>query len=56
MEVSRAIAQAAERLGVDLIVMASHGRTGALRLVLGSVAQAVLTRTHKPVTVIRPPE
>ncbi len=55
VEVSRAIAQTAERLGADHIVMASHGRTGALRLVLGSVAQAVLTRTHKPVTLIRPP-
>ncbi len=54
VEVSRAIAQTAERLGVDLICLSTHGRTGALRLVLGSVAQSVLARTHKPVTLIRP--
>ncbi len=36
------------------IVMASHGRSGIARMVLGSVAQGVVQRTTVPVLVIRP--
>jgi universal stress protein A len=36
------ILQAAQELGVDLIVMATHGRRGLTHLVLGSVAERVL--------------
>jgi nucleotide-binding universal stress UspA family protein len=39
-----------------LIVMATHGRTGIARLVLGSVALEVVRRTHLPVLLVRPPE
>ena len=37
----------------DLIVMGSHGRSGLEKLVLGSVAQAVLAHTRLPVLVVR---
>lgn len=42
--------------GQDLIVMTSHGRGGLSRLWLGSVTDAVLRTTEKPVLVVRPPE
>lgn len=37
----------------DLIVMASHGRTGVSRLWLGSVTDALLRHTRTPVLVVR---
>ena len=47
-----AIVRAAERLGCDLIVMASHGRRGAKGLLLGSETQKVLTHCKVPVLVV----
>jgi nucleotide-binding universal stress UspA family protein len=47
--------QAAERLGVDALVVGTHGRSGWKRAVLGSVAQAVMLGTDRPVLVVRPP-
>ena len=41
-------------LGPRLIVMATHGRTGALRLLLGSVALEVVRRSPLPVLLVRP--
>ncbi|MFI5339876.1 MAG: universal stress protein [Candidatus Methylomirabilales bacterium] len=38
---------------VDLIAMSTHGRTGILRLVLGSVAEAVLRASPVPVLLLR---
>ncbi len=49
----RGILQAADSSGADLIVMGSHGRSGIEKLVLGSVAQKVLTNTHLPVLLVR---
>ncbi len=49
----RGIVQAAESGETDLIVMGSHGRSGLEKLVLGSVAQAVLSHTKLPVLVVR---
>ena len=51
-----AICQAAERLGVDLICMGTHGRTGLARSVLGSVASSVLAATTRPVLLARSPK
>jgi nucleotide-binding universal stress UspA family protein len=48
------LVQAAERFGVDAIVVGTHGRSGLKRAVLGSVAQALLTRTDRPVLMVRP--
>lgn len=41
---------------VDLIVMASHGRRGVRRLLLGSVAEEVVRLSDRPVMVIRDTE
>jgi nucleotide-binding universal stress UspA family protein len=38
---------------VDHVVMGSHGRTGVSRVVLGSVAEAVVRRSPVPVTIVR---
>jgi nucleotide-binding universal stress UspA family protein len=47
--VSDALISAATKYKVDLIVMASHGRKGIKRLLLGSETQHVLTHSHVPV-------
>jgi nucleotide-binding universal stress UspA family protein len=44
----------ARELDVDLIAMATHGRTGLLRTLFGSVTQSVLQRSDRPVLLIRP--
>ncbi len=46
--------QMADELGADLIVMATHGRKGLARVVLGSVAEKVLREALCPVLTIRP--
>ena len=51
--VSDAIISAAKKYKADLIVMASHGRRGIKRLLLGSETQLVLTHSHIPVLVLR---
>jgi nucleotide-binding universal stress UspA family protein len=48
-----AIARFARDSETDLIVMASHGRTGIRRLVLGSVAEQVLRTAPCDVLVVR---
>jgi nucleotide-binding universal stress UspA family protein len=48
-----AIVEVAKRRRCDLIVMASHGRTGLSRFLLGSEAQAVLSRVKIPVLIVR---
>ena len=51
--VSDAIIGTAKKHKCDLIIMASHGRRGIKRLLLGSETQQVLTHTHVPVLVLR---
>lgn len=51
---SRGIVEAAQREGVDLIVMATHARSGLGRLVFGSVTDAVLRGARVPVLAIPP--
>jgi len=51
--VSDALVATAKKNKVDLIVMASHGRKGIKRLLLGSETQQVLTHTTIPVLVVR---
>lgn len=46
------ILQAAERLDVDAIALASHGRTGLGRLLVGSVAEEVARRSSRPVLIV----
>ena len=47
------IVAAARENGCDLIVMASHGRRGLARLLLGSVASRVLAHSPVPVLICR---
>jgi nucleotide-binding universal stress UspA family protein len=42
----------AEREGVDLIVMATHGRTGLNHVLLGSVTEKVVARAPCPIVVV----
>ncbi len=51
-----AIVCAAKDLDCDLIVMATHGRTGLRRLAQGSVAETVVRQSPCPVLVINAPE
>ncbi|MBG9390183.1 universal stress protein [Caenimonas aquaedulcis] len=51
--VAEAIQSAAKKHKCDLIVMASHGRRGLKRLLLGSETQHVLTHGTIPVLVLR---
>jgi nucleotide-binding universal stress UspA family protein len=50
-----ALVQTAEKENVDLIVMGTHGRTGLTRLLMGSIAEAVVRRANCPVLTIRQP-
>jgi nucleotide-binding universal stress UspA family protein len=45
----------ARETGCDLIVMGTHGRTGVGRLLMGSVAEAVLRRAPCPVLTLKAP-
>jgi nucleotide-binding universal stress UspA family protein len=54
-KVAETLAQWAEKNGVDLIVIASHGRSGVSRWVMGSVADRVLRSACVPVLMIRAP-
>jgi len=48
------IVRAAREKNADLIAMSTHGRSGAVRLIAGSVAEEVLRRADVPVLVTRP--
>ena len=47
------ICQAAERFRAELICMAMQGRTGLKKQMLGSVTEAVMRRSKRPVLAIR---
>ncbi len=49
------ILKVAKRLRCDLIVVATHGRTGLAHVVMGSVAENVVRRATCPVLTVRPP-
>jgi len=55
-DTAKGICQEAERYGADVIVMGSQGLSGVERAVLGSVAEAVMTNSRRPVFVVRPPK
>jgi nucleotide-binding universal stress UspA family protein len=47
------IAEIAARLGADVIVIGTHGRTGLSRALLGSVAEKVVRHSRVPVVTVR---
>jgi nucleotide-binding universal stress UspA family protein len=49
--VPRAIAQHALEKGCDLIALSTHGRSGFRRMIMGSVAEAVLRHAKVPVLI-----
>ncbi len=49
------IVRGAKRLQCDLIVIATHGRTGLQHALVGSVAENVVRRAPCPVLTVRPP-
>jgi nucleotide-binding universal stress UspA family protein len=52
---AEAIVNVAEKEGCDLIVLGTHGRTGFKRLLMGSVAEAVVRRATCPVLTVKHP-
>lgn len=54
-DTARVIGETAERLGADVVVIASHARSGISRALLGSVADKLLRSCSRPVLVLRPP-
>ena len=51
---SHTITDYAQKNGVDLIVIATHGYTGMKKMMLGSIALKVLHESNVPVLLIRP--
>ena len=45
----------AEEAGMDLIVMSSHGRSGLMRVLMGSVAENVVRHAKCPVLIVKQP-
>lgn len=50
---TEAIVQYADENDIDLIVMGTHGRTGLSRMLMGSVAEAVVRKAECPVLAIK---
>jgi len=50
------ITDAAKELGVDLIILATHGHTGLKHVLLGSTAERVVRHAPCPVLTVRDPE
>jgi universal stress protein A len=48
------IVSRSRKIGADLMIMGTHGRTGIRRLIFGSVAQEVLGRTSLPLLLVPP--
>lgn len=54
--VAEVITDFAEKRKVDLITIATHGRSGVSRFFLGSVAERVMRTSKVPILMIRPPD
>lgn len=52
--ISDEVVAAADEHNVDLVVIATHGRTGFRRLVMGSVAERILRDVSAPLMMVRP--
>lgn len=54
-KVAESLVDYADNTNADLIIMATHGRSGISRWVRGSVADRVLHASHVPVLLVRAP-
>ncbi|MBI4535379.1 MAG: universal stress protein [Ignavibacteriae bacterium] len=50
-----AIKRFAEEQRIDIIIMATHGRTGLQHIIVGSVAEKVVRTASVPVLTVKPP-
>ena len=51
-DTAKAICQAAERFGADVICMGTHGRSGISAAILGSVAKSVMATSTRPIFTV----
>ena len=51
--IAHTLAQAVSDLKIDLVILSSHGRTGLKKIIMGSVAQSLLTELQVPVLVVK---
>ena len=54
-EVAKTIIQTSKEENIDLVIIATQGRTGVGRWVLGSVANRIVEESSTPILLIRPP-
>jgi nucleotide-binding universal stress UspA family protein len=54
VDVWAGVEQATQDCAADLIVLGTHGRTGAQRFLLGSVAEEIFRRSSRPVLTVGP--
>jgi nucleotide-binding universal stress UspA family protein len=47
------IVEAAKELGIDLIIMATHGRSGLAHVLLGSTVEKVARQASCPILIVR---
>jgi nucleotide-binding universal stress UspA family protein len=52
---AESLANYANQEGIDLIIIASHGRSGIQRLIMGSIADHMLHSSCSPVLLVRAP-
>jgi nucleotide-binding universal stress UspA family protein len=55
-DVAKLIADAADEVDADLIVVATHGHSGIAAAIIGSVARALTHTAGRPVLVVPPPK
>ena len=55
-DVAKLIADAADEVDADLIVVATHGHGGIAAAIIGSVARALTHKAGRPVLVVPPPK
>ena len=53
-DVAKLLAEAADDVGADLIVIGTHGRSGVAAAIVGSVARRLCHTSHRPVLVVPP--
>ncbi len=51
---AKVISEYVQKMGVDLIIIATHGYTGLEKMMFGSVALEVLHNSRVPVLLVRP--
>ncbi|MBB6579511.1 nucleotide-binding universal stress UspA family protein [Comamonas odontotermitis] len=53
IQIHEVIVAEADAWGADLLVLGTHGRRGVSRMIMGSVSEGVISKTTKPVLLVR---